>query len=345
MERRNILRLAIIGVGGVAMYAHLPAYEQSNIKVTALCDKNKSILELLGKKYGIEKLYTDAEEMFENEELDIVDIATPPETHMDLLKLANSYNIKVVMQKPFIVDTNQIISAKQLVNDATMFKLNLSGRYVSAWKKIKSILEEGKLGNPILCNIMNQDWWDRDKNRWDLLVDDYIIFEMLIHHLDLCIFWFGKPKRITARGSINPSQNMKKMNLLTAILEYDNGLIINIVENWGMSEYDFATGHPFENILITCTDGCISANSETVKSSLKTDNIIEVWKYPRPGQQLPSESLRSNWFFDSFGDAMKDYLTITDENRIIEEKQYAIWISELLFKFVEATKSTEWIEI
>ena len=50
-------KIAIIGVGGVARYAHLPSYKSNDIEVVALCDINKNLLEEVGKEFQIKKLY------------------------------------------------------------------------------------------------------------------------------------------------------------------------------------------------------------------------------------------------------------------------------------------------
>lgn len=339
-------KLGIVGVGGVASYAQIPAYIERGIQIQAICDTNEEILNKIGDKYNILNRYNNVEEMITKEKIDIIDVATPPQTHMEIIKIANKYNVEVIMQKPLIVDIKEFEKMKELVNYNKHLKLNLTGRYVSAWQKIKEIIDNKEIGKPLICTITNNDWWDRDLGRWDLTTKDYIIFEMLIHHLDLCNFWFGYPKRITARGGHSEKQQMKNMNFVNVILEYENGLIIQIIENWLMPEYDFATGHPFEDILITGEDGVIKANSETVRLSKIVNNDIRTWKLPRPGQKLPVDCLENNWFIDSFGCAMEDYLKYFNKNdKEKEDKDYAIKLTEMTFKASEATKSNKWIEI
>lgn len=100
------------------------------------------------------------------------------------------------MQKPLIVDIKEFEQLKELINSNKHLKLNLTGRYVSAWQKIKEILNNKEIGKPLICTIINNDWWDREPGRWDLKTKDYIIFEMLIHHLDLCNFGLDIQKEL-----------------------------------------------------------------------------------------------------------------------------------------------------
>lgn len=337
-------KIAIIGVGGVARYAHLPSYKSNDIEVVALCDINKNLLEEVGKEFQIKKLYQDVDTMMNEVDIDIVDIATPPQTHLELIEELIPYKKHIVMQKPLITDPKELGIVKLAIDRSDSFKLNMTGRYVDSWRKIKTLLDSKKYGNPLLCTITNNDWWDREPNKWDLNIDGYIVFEMLIHHLDLCLFWFGTPKKLTARGGYNSAQNIKKHNWISVMLEYKNGLIVQIIENWSMSEYEFSSGHPYEDILITLDNGAIKANSECVMASELGKNSIDIWHYPRPGQVLPGKNLKSNWFVDSFGLAMKDYIANYEKNKD-SDKKYAALLTELTFKAYESLKSDIWVNV
>ena len=128
------------------------------------------------------------------------------------------------------------------------------------------------------------------------------------------------------------------------MLEYQSGLIIQIVENWCMSEYKFASGHPFEDVLITCSNGAIKANSESVEYSRLGSNEIHTYLLPRPGQILPNETLQHNWFCDAFGEIMKDYICNSNSMEIIkEDKELSLYITNLLFSISQSLKSNNWI--
>lgn len=220
-------KVGIVGIGGVASYAQIPAYIEKGIRIQAICDINEEILNKIGDKYNISNRYTDIEEMIVKEKVDIIDVATPPQTHLDIIRIANKYNVEVIMQKPLIVDIKEFEQLKELINANKHLKLNLTGRYVSAWQKIKKILNNKEIGKPLIG-----------------------------------------------------------------------------------------------------------------------DNDIRTWKLPRPGQKLPVESLENNWFIDSFGCAMADYLDYFNKNeKELEDKEYAIELTKLTFKVSEATKSNKWIEI
>jgi predicted dehydrogenase len=336
--------IGIIGVGGVARYAHLPAYAKNGLLVSCLCDSDERVAEEVGRQFGIGKVYSSVDEMLAENAVDIVDVATPPMAHLDILERCVYWRKCVLMQKPIIVNPEQYARLSELIRRLPSFRVNLQGRFVSAWQKVKQLLDGGKLGTPLLCTISNQDWWDRKPGRWDLSVDGYIVFEMLIHHLDLCVFWFGYPSKVAARGGINPRQMMRNTNFVSVLLEYESGMVVQIVENWCMSEYKFSSGHPYEDVLITCSNGAIKANSECVESSMVGSNSVDTFLLPRPGQTLPCETLQHNWFFDAFGEIMKDYILNGHSPEVIEQdKSYALYITELLFRVYQSLKQDCWV--
>jgi len=102
---------------------------------------------------------------------------------------------------------------------------------------------------------------------------------------------------------------MGKANWTTVLLDYTSAPVVQILEDWTMQEYTFASGHPFEEILISGERGVIRASSERVELSDATGNGLQVWHLPRPGQSLPGSHLTTAWFPDSFGAAMAAFLS------------------------------------
>ena len=71
-----MIRLVIIGTGGMAN-GHADSFTSiKGCKVVACCDIVPGQAKAFAKKHGIPKTYTDSEAMLENERLDGVSIAT-----------------------------------------------------------------------------------------------------------------------------------------------------------------------------------------------------------------------------------------------------------------------------
>jgi predicted dehydrogenase len=157
------LRIAIVGVGGVARYAHLPAYRQRGLRVTALCDIDGDLAHEVAAEFQVETATDDARKLAERGDVDVVDIATPPAAHPELIEIFAAAGKPMLVQKPLCVNQDEFDRIAQVVAvHNPWIRLNLTGRHVSAWQKVAALLAAGKIGRPFLCTILNRDWWDRE---------------------------------------------------------------------------------------------------------------------------------------------------------------------------------------
>ena len=91
-----MLKVAVVGVGGISG-AHIPAWEEmKDAELVALCDIRPERME----KYEGKRCYTDIDELLKNEELDILDICLPTYLHADVACKAMDLGINVITEKP-----------------------------------------------------------------------------------------------------------------------------------------------------------------------------------------------------------------------------------------------------
>lgn len=306
MNRR--IGIGVVGVGGVASYAHLPSYAAHGLDVRGLCDVDGAVLAAVAQRFGIAFTTADVASLAARDDIDVIDVATPPSTHVAIVDVCAAARKPVLLQKPACTTASDLERLRDLRARGARVRLNMTGRQVGAWHHVKQILGGGTLGAPYLATIVNRDWWDREPGRWDHDVADYIVHEMVIHHLDLCRYWFGPFERVAARSGWHPRQQLRQVNWATVMLEYPDGLVVQILDDWTMSAYPFSSGHPLEEVVINLDGGVVAATSERVSVAPRTSSQIDVRSLPRPGQRLPSPSLDGAWFPDSFGRAMATYV-------------------------------------
>lgn len=335
--------IGIIGVGGVARYAHLPAYTALGLNVQALCDTDAEVLRHVGATFGVQAQTTDPAALVSDPRVAVVDVATPPASHCALVELAAAHGKPVLVQKPLCCTRDEFERVRRLRSSARV-RLNVTGREVSAWRKVRELVQTGELGRPIFMTIVNRDWWDRHAGGWENTLDQFILFEMAIHHLDLCLFWFGRPERVVARSGSHARQALAQANWATVTLEYASGLVVQIVNDWTLNEFAFASGHPLEQVTLSAEHGAVRATSERVEWSSRAGNTIKLWHLPRPGQRLPGEQLEVNWFPDSFGRSMRRFIDdLHDERVASEDWRHLEDLTELTFTVAEAARSDRWL--
>jgi D-apiose dehydrogenase len=100
-DGHQVLRVGLIGAGWVTQH-HLAAWsKRTDAKVVAVCDPDQNAARTRAAEFGIESVFSHAPEMLARTNLDAVDIASPRETHPDMVRLAAAHGIAILCQKPF----------------------------------------------------------------------------------------------------------------------------------------------------------------------------------------------------------------------------------------------------
>lgn len=240
------LRVGLIGCGYIAP-THLLAWEKiSGAKVIAVCDSVIERAKNLAERFEIGTVYQNYVEMFEKENLNIVDIATPIHTHADIAISAAQRRIHVLCQKPFattISEAKAIISACSRSNVKLMIHQNF--RYQPFPQLLKQMLERNELGQLFYCRIFHRIQFSpnilpvasREGEKVSMNHLPYylnnkqlVLLNMVIHHLDTARFLFGEPIRIYVNTSqVNPQSSGEDHVL--CLLEYRD-MACYIEESW-----------------------------------------------------------------------------------------------------------------
>lgn len=111
--------IGIIGLGTIAKRYLKGLVECDSFVLKAVCDNNPNKAASL-KHYSSYPLYENYEEMLDMQELDVVIISTPPNTHYEIAKYVLSQNIGVLLEKPGVLNIENLYD---LINIAQNNKL------------------------------------------------------------------------------------------------------------------------------------------------------------------------------------------------------------------------------
>ncbi|GAA3071356.1 Gfo/Idh/MocA family oxidoreductase [Rhizobium viscosum] len=153
------LRVGVIGAGIAAR--HLIGYDWNKdlFEVPVLCSLDADRGRELCEKHGIPQYTQNAEELFARNDLDIIDVSTPPDSHFDLCKRAIESGKHVICEKPLFgsiadVDEMSRIVARSGKKLMPIFQY----RYGSGLQKLKLLIERGLAGRPFMTTIETH-WW------------------------------------------------------------------------------------------------------------------------------------------------------------------------------------------
>lgn len=103
----KIIKVGIIGCGGIAP-AHLRVYRNlKDVEVGCLCDLNIERAKNLATKFKVKKIYNNYWDMFDKENLDLVDICTPVSTHTKIVCDSAEDVSAILVEKPMALNVTE----------------------------------------------------------------------------------------------------------------------------------------------------------------------------------------------------------------------------------------------
>ncbi|WP_372631911.1 Gfo/Idh/MocA family protein [Cohnella sp.] len=204
----NMWKVGLIGTGYWSVN-HLNAWRRiPGVEIAALCNRSRGKLEQRGREFDIppEHLYTDAEAFFARDDLHIIDIATGPETHLELVTRAARAGKHILCQKPFAVSPEE---AEEMVRVARECDVRLmvteNWRWLQPNQMIKRVLDEGTLGRIRVGRYIHTDYYTPRMAPGTPLPQPFfremprlLFYEMGAHWFDTMRFFFGDPERLYA---------------------------------------------------------------------------------------------------------------------------------------------------
>ncbi len=111
MSGKERSAVAVVGCGQIAEWRHIPALRKiKDTEIVAICDKNEDLVKRLSVRYRIRRYYSDFAQMLHREKIDIVDICTPPQTHLALSTQAMAAGCHVLTEKPLALTVKELVS-------------------------------------------------------------------------------------------------------------------------------------------------------------------------------------------------------------------------------------------
>jgi len=193
------LRVGIVGAGGIAQVAHLPAYRRlRNVRVTALCDTDPTKLRLLSSKYGIPHTFRAYEQLLACRDVDAVDICLPNHLHPRAVQAALAAGKHVLCEKPLALraqEVREILEAHARSGLKLLVGMNNRFRHDSIL--LKRFIEGGELGEPF---FIKTGWLRRRERivpgRWryrKALAGGGVFWDLGLQLLDLALWLVDYP--------------------------------------------------------------------------------------------------------------------------------------------------------
>ncbi|RIK40215.1 MAG: hypothetical protein DCC55_15735 [Chloroflexi bacterium] len=286
--------IAIAGCGGIA-HPHLDGWRAASdlCEVRALADPNPAALQTLHAKVSEAAAYADYHELLDRNDVQVVEILTPPGLHYELARDAIAAGKDVLIIKPFTVELSH---ADHLIELARQKGVRLMAgqpmRYDPHLVKARELIQAGRIGTPTRFyarGFMRQEWL-RKATHWfsNLAISGGITIENIVHQTD-AMAWIGGPIRTvfgvagTFHTSDWPGGGLPD-DQISFVMKFTSGAI-GVIEG-GTAQ---PTGMPASGIEIIGTEGGITLGGGvlTVGRGVKeSDGYAERFEFKGPrGEQ------------------------------------------------------------
>ena len=141
-----------VGVGivglGFGRRVHLPAFRQlDGARVVALCSRDEESARGAAERAGVPRGYGDWRRLVDDDEVELVSIATPPATHREIALAALALGKPVLCEKPLAAsyaDAEEMAAAAEAAGVPAA--VDFEFRAVPAFKRARELLRAGSIG-------------------------------------------------------------------------------------------------------------------------------------------------------------------------------------------------------
>lgn len=285
------MNIGIIGYGNRIRYILklLLSYNHKH-KIIALYDPDSKAIQDYKQTYGQDiQVYDNCQDLVKNPNLDWVFIGSINSVHKEQIILAFNAGKNVFCEKPIAISVDECKEIKEKFEEKNLnFFISYTLRYSPHYKKIKEILESGKIGKIVSLEfneVLSFGHGASIMSCWRRLAENSggHLIEKCCHDIDL-VNWFTKslPKRVASFGGLNffklensyifdkikdvksnPfNSNKDIVDNQVVILEYFNGVRATFHTN-------LSSGIPERRMYICGIEGTLRADVLTGKIEIK----------------------------------------------------------------------------
>ena len=227
-----MLRVAIVGTGGIA-HEHMKSYLtlKDRCRVVALVDIIPGKARRFMEEFGLScDTYEDHLDILPRQDIDLVDVCTPPFVHAQISINALRSGKNVVCEKPMAASLEECDAMLRARDESgKLLSIIAQNRFRKPIRDLKALLDSGIAGKVRHAQI-DSFWW-RDHCYYDLWwrgtwekEGGGCTLNHAVHHIDMLGWMMGLPDRITSVMANTGHDNAEVEDLSVSVMEYPGAL-------------------------------------------------------------------------------------------------------------------------
>ena len=272
------MKYALIGCGRIATN-HVTAAVNNNLEIVAVCDIVPEKMEEILAKHNLAddksiKRYTDYKQMLEENEIELISIATESGKHAAIALDAIDAGVSVIIEKPMAMN---IADAEEIIKRAAEKNAKVSAchqnRFNVAIQEVRKAVEGERFGKLSHASINVR--WNRNKGYYEQAPwrgtweeDGGCLMNQCIHGIDL-LRWMMGDEVVEVYGATRQQFHdyLEAEDVGVAVVKFKNGAIGTIEGTTNVYPQNLE-----ETLYLFGENG-------TVKVGGKSTNTIDVWDF------------------------------------------------------------------
>jgi predicted dehydrogenase len=250
----RIFNVAVIGVGigrSHIVEGYLPNADK--FKVAALCDLNEERMGAVADEFAIARRVARFDDVLAMDDIDIIDICTPPMLHHPMVMAALKAGKHVICEKPLVgslAQVDEIVALEQQSKGLLMPVFQY--RFGNGIEQAKAIIDAGIAGKPYMGTV--ETLWRRDapyyavpwRGKWATELGG-VLMGHAIHPHDLFTYLMGDIERVFGRVAtrVNP---IEVEDTISASLLMKSGALASLTATLGSADDMTRIRLAFENV-------------------------------------------------------------------------------------------------
>ncbi|MGN6487026.1 MAG: Gfo/Idh/MocA family protein [Devosia sp.] len=252
----RIYTVAVVG-GGIGRSHIVEGYEtnKDRFRVIAICDLDPGRRNGLADEFGIERRVENFDDLLAMDDLDIIDICTPPMVHRPMLLKALQAGKHVICEKPLVgslAEVDEVIAEEQRSKGLLMPVFQY--RFGNGIQQVKKIIDSGIAGKPYVGTV--ETLWRRGpdyyavpwRGKWKTELGG-VLMTHAIHPHDIFTYLMGEPKSLFGRVATRVN-DIEVEDCISASLEMESGALASFTATLGSADEISRIRLMFENVTI-----------------------------------------------------------------------------------------------
>lgn len=202
-----MIRWGILGCGRIARKFASDLKLVENAELVACGARSAASADAFAKEFNIKHAHSSYELLVQDDEVDVIYVATPHSHHHEHTLLCINHGKAVLCEKAFAINYKQ---AKEMIDAARAKNIFLMEavwtKFLQPFNKVKEMIDAGMLGEvkSLLANFGFRPPENAPQRMLDPTLGGGTLLDIGIYNVFTALFFLGKPDEIFAEASLTP---------------------------------------------------------------------------------------------------------------------------------------------